>query len=113
MPYLKLKDTAIYYEVHGSGPSFLFCSVTGLDHQAWKFHQIAEFSRDHRVIVFDYRGTGKSSKTIQQYSIKMFTEDAAALLDHLDAEPAMSAVIPWAVSLRNCSLSIIRAKSRN
>jgi pimeloyl-ACP methyl ester carboxylesterase len=89
MPYLTLKDAEIYYEVHGSGPPFLFCSVTGLDHQAWKFHQISEFSRDHRVIVFDYRGTGKSSKTIQRYSIKMFSDDAAALLNHLDAEQAI------------------------
>ncbi|MDH3445980.1 MAG: alpha/beta hydrolase [Deltaproteobacteria bacterium] len=89
MPYLKLKDAEIYYETHGSGPPFLFCSVTGLDHQAWKFHQVAEFSRDHKVIIFDYRGTGKSSKTIEKYSIKMFTEDAAALLDHLDAAQAI------------------------
>ena len=89
MPTLKLPDTEIYYEVHGDGPPFLFCSVTGLDHQAWKFHQVPEFSRDHKVIVFDYRGTGKSSKTIQKYSIKMFTDDAAALLDHLNVEQAI------------------------
>jgi pimeloyl-ACP methyl ester carboxylesterase len=89
MPFLKREDAEIYYEVHGNGPPFLFCSVTGLDHQAWKFHQIPEFSRDHRVIVFDYRGTGKSSKTVQKYSIKMFTDDAAALLDCLDAEQAI------------------------
>jgi 3-oxoadipate enol-lactonase len=89
MPFLKLKDAEIYYEVHGNGPPFLFCSVTGLDHQAWKFHQIPEFSRDHRVIVFDYRGTGKSSKTVQKYSIEMFTDDAAALLDHLGVESAV------------------------
>ena len=89
MPYLRLPDAEIYYEVHGDGPPFLFCSVTGLDHQAWKFHQIAEFSRDHRVIVFDYRGTGKSSKTVQKYSMRMFTGDAAALLDHLHAEQAI------------------------
>jgi len=89
MPNFKLEDTEIYYEVHGNGAPFLFCSVTGLDHQAWKFHQISEFSRDHKVIVFDYRGTGKSSKTIQKYSIKMFTDDAAALLDHLDVEQAI------------------------
>ena len=89
MPNFKLEDTEIYYEVHGDGPPFLFCSVTGLDHQAWKFHQIPEFSRDHKVIVFDYRGTGKSSKTIQKYSVKMFTDDAAALLDHLDIEQAI------------------------
>jgi 3-oxoadipate enol-lactonase len=89
MPHLKLPDTEVYYEVHGDGPPFLFCSVTGLDHQAWKFHQVPEFSRDHKVIVFDYRGTGKSSKTIQKYSIKMFADDAAALLDHLNVEQAI------------------------
>jgi 3-oxoadipate enol-lactonase len=72
-----------------NGPTFLFCSVTGLDHQAWKVHQIPEFSRDHRVIIFDYRGTGKSSKTVQKYSVKMFTDDAAALLDHLGVEQAI------------------------
>src|SRR6266545_2899239 len=86
MPYLKLEDAEIYYEVHGDGLPFLFCSVTGLDHQAWKFHQVTEFSRDHKVIVFDYRGTGQSSKTVQKYSIKMFTDDAAALLDHRSEE---------------------------
>ena len=89
MPFLTVNDAEIYYETHGDGPAFLFCSVTGLDHQAWKFHQIPEFSRDHKVIVFDYRGTGKSSKTIQKYSVKMFTDDAAALLDHLDIEQAI------------------------
>ena len=89
MPHFQVKDGEIYYEVHGEGAPFLFCSVTGLDHQAWKFHQVAEFSCDHKIILFDYRGTGKSSKTIQKYSIKMFTADAAALLDHLNVEQAI------------------------
>jgi 3-oxoadipate enol-lactonase len=89
MPHLSLPDSEIYYETHGQGSPFLFCSVTGLDHQAWKFHQVREFSRDHRVILFDYRGTGKSSKTVQKYSIPMLTADAAALLDHLDVEDAI------------------------
>ena len=62
MPYLRLEDTEIYYEVHGDGPPFLFCSVTGLDHQAWKFHQVPEFSRDHKVIVFDYRGPASRAR---------------------------------------------------
>src|SRR5262247_2299107 len=89
MPHLKVQDTEIYYEVHGDGSPFLFCSVTGLDHQAWKFHQVREFSRDHKVIVFDYRGTGKSSKTVQKYTIETFTGDAAAILDHVGAERAI------------------------
>src|SRR4029434_5200035 len=89
MPLLKVNDAEIYYEVHGHGAPFLFCSVTGLDHQAWKFHQVRELSHDHTVIVFDYRGTGKSSKTVQKYSIKMFADDAAAILDQLDLEQAI------------------------
>lgn len=89
MPYLETKDAEIYYEVHGQGAPFLFCSVTGCDHQAWKFHQVPEFSRDHQVIVFDYRGTGKSSKTVQRYSIKMFAEDTVAILDALNVEQAI------------------------
>ena len=89
MPHLSLPDAEIYYETHGEGSPFLFCSVTGLDHQAWKFHQVREFARDHRVILFDYRGTGKSSKTVQKYSIPMFAADAAALLDHLNVEQAI------------------------
>jgi pimeloyl-ACP methyl ester carboxylesterase len=89
MPYLKLPEAEIYYEVHGDGPPFLFCSVTGLDHQAWKFHQVPEFSRDHKVILFDYRGTGKSTKTVQKYSIPIFTADTAALLGYLNADQAI------------------------
>ena len=84
MPFLDRDGSEIYYETHGDGPALLFCSVTGLDHQAWKFHQVPEFSRDHKVILFDYRGTGKSSKRIEKYSIKMFTDDAAAILAHLN-----------------------------
>ena len=89
MPYLKTQDAEIYYEVHGQGTPFLFCSVTGCDHQAWKFHQVPEFSRDHQVIVFDYRGTGKSSKPVQKYSIKLFVKDAMAILDALHVEQAI------------------------
>jgi aminoacrylate hydrolase len=89
MPFLPRDGAEIYYEIHGDGAPFLFCSVTGLDHQAWKFHQAEEFSRDHKVILFDYRGTGKSSKAIQKYSIKMFTDDAAAILNYLNVDQAI------------------------
>ena len=67
----------------------LFCSVTGLDHQAWKFHQVPEFSRDHKVVLFDYRGTGKSTKAMQKYSINMFADDAVAILNALKVQDAV------------------------
>ena len=86
MPYVDLKDAKLYYEVYGDGPPFLFISETACDGAVWKLYQVPEFSRDHRVIVFDYRGTGLSGKPSVKYTTNMFVDDIVALLDHLGAE---------------------------
>ena len=96
MAYLKLRDAEIYYEVYGEGRPFLFCSATGVDGQCWKAYQVPEFSRDHKVIIFDYRGTGRSSKTVINYSTAMFAADAAAISMHWAQSRRSSAVIPTA-----------------
>ena len=57
MPLLRVNDTELYYEVHGQGDPLLFLSETHCDGEVWKIHQVPEFSRDHRVIIMDYRGT--------------------------------------------------------
>ena len=56
MSFLQLKDTELYYEVHGRGQPIVFLSETACDGEVWKIHQVEEFSRDHRVILHDYRG---------------------------------------------------------
>ena len=60
MPFLHLKDTELYYEVHGRGQPVVFLSETACDGEVWKLYQLEEFSRDHQVILHDYRGTGRS-----------------------------------------------------
>ena len=62
MPTVKVNDVEIYYEEHGKGRPMVFLSETACDGEVWKINQIEEFSRDHRVIIHDYRGTGQSSK---------------------------------------------------
>ena len=90
MPYVKTKDGVdIYYEVSGEGAPFLFLSETACDGAVWKIYQIPEFARDHRVIIFDYRGTGLSAKPSVNYSTDMFADDAAAVMDHLGIEGAV------------------------
>jgi pimeloyl-ACP methyl ester carboxylesterase len=84
MPYVKSEDGVdIYYEAHGEGTPLLFLSETACDGEVWKLYQVPEFSRDHRVVTLDYRGTGKSGKPSTKYSTNMFAADAAAVLDHL------------------------------
>jgi pimeloyl-ACP methyl ester carboxylesterase len=89
MPFLDLKDTALYYEVHGRGQPMVFLSETACDGEIWKLYQVPEFSRDYRVILHDYRGTGRSGRPSIDYTTKMFCDDLVALMDHLQAEQAV------------------------
>ncbi|HEY7163972.1 MAG TPA: alpha/beta hydrolase [Candidatus Binatia bacterium] len=89
MPIVKRDGAEIYFEVHGRGTPLMFFSETACDGEVWKLFQVAEFSRDHMVITHDYRGTGRSTKPGRHYSTEDFVDDAVAILDHLDAGPAI------------------------
>jgi pimeloyl-ACP methyl ester carboxylesterase len=89
MPTIKVNDIDLYYEVHGQGPAMVFLSETACDGEVWKIYQVPEFSKDHRVIIHDYRGTGQSGKPSSDYTTKIFCQDLVALMDHLDAEDAI------------------------
>jgi pimeloyl-ACP methyl ester carboxylesterase len=86
MPTLQLTDAEIYYEVHGHGQPMVFLSETACDGEVWKIHQVPEFSKDHRVIIHDYRGTGRSSKPSIDYTTQIFARDVIALMDHLKVD---------------------------
>lgn len=89
MPILHLDDADISYETFGEGTPFLFCSATSTSGDVWKLCQVPEFSRDHQVIVFDQRGVGKSPARSTDFSTAQLAADAAALLEHLNAPPAI------------------------
>jgi len=89
MPTLRIKDGEIHYEVYGQGQPFIFFSETACDGEIWKLYQVPEFSKDHRVIVHDYRGTGRSSKPSIDYATRMFCDDAMAILEYLQVKDAI------------------------
>jgi pimeloyl-ACP methyl ester carboxylesterase len=89
MPLLHLDDAELHYEVHGEGPPFLFMSQTATAGGVWKPFQVPEFARDHRVITYDQRGTGRSATPARDFSTRRLAADAAALLAHLGAEGAI------------------------
>lgn len=89
MPFARNGSVEIYYGVRGHGTPILFFSETACAGDIWDAFQVPEFSRDHMVITHDYRGTGKSTRPAVQYSCEDFVDDAAAILDHLNSEPAI------------------------
>lgn len=84
MPKVHLSDIDIFYECVGHGKdTILFIHGLGSSTQDWR-NQIDFFSLNYKVIAFDIRGHGKSTKTAGPYSISLFAEDTINLLNNLN-----------------------------
>ena len=88
MPVLKRDDADIAYEVQGKGPALLLIAGTAWEGVFWKPWQVPDLARDHTVITFDLRGTGKTVLRGKDYSTDALAADAAALIAHVGAGPA-------------------------
>lgn len=87
MPIAKVNDLDLYYELHGSGDPLLLIGCTGLDHTAWD-NQVPVFAKEFQCIVYDNRGTGRSSKPDSGYSTRAMADDAAGLLSAIGVDTA-------------------------
>jgi pimeloyl-ACP methyl ester carboxylesterase len=87
MPITNVKGIELYYEVHGTGEPLLL--IMGLAHNSlsWK-KSLPAFTEHFKVIIFDNRGTGRSSKPDTPYSIEMMAEEAKAVLDAAGVDTA-------------------------
>jgi non-heme chloroperoxidase len=74
----------IYYEDHGSGSPVVLIHGWPLNGDAWEKQTAALLAAGHRVITYDRRGFGRSSKTGVGYNYDTFAADLDALLTGLD-----------------------------
>lgn len=82
MPFFTSNDIDINYIDVGSGEPLVFVCGTFTKYQSWNY-QIDYFKEKIRIIAFDNRGTGKSSRPDYPYSMEMLVEDLKNLLGHL------------------------------
>ena len=80
MTTVRSGEAEIYYEAYGDGPAILFAHGAGGNAASW-WQQVPEFRRDHRVIVFDHRGFGRSRCAPEHFAATQFEHDALAILD--------------------------------
>jgi non-heme chloroperoxidase len=74
----------IYYEDHGSGSPVVLIHGWPLNGDAWEKQTSALLATGHRVIAYDRRGFGRSSKPGIGYNYDTFAADLDALLSALD-----------------------------
>lgn len=83
MPVVLLGDLETYYEIHGAGEDVLLVPPSFWPCDTWKLSVVPELSRHYRTIIFDPRGTGRSGKPDEGYTVPQFAQDSLALLREL------------------------------
>ena len=79
MPYAKVNDINMYYEIHGEGEPLVFIPGGGNSVES-VIPRLAVYS-GYKVVAFDNRGIGHSDAPDIPYTMEMFADDLARLLD--------------------------------
>jgi len=106
MPHLWTNGVNLYYEEHGSGEPLILIMGFTVSSIGWRWN-LPAFAQEFRTIVFDNRGVGQSDKPDEPYSMAMFADDTAGVLDGLGIDQAhvfgisMGGMIAQEFTLRN------------
>ena len=76
----------LYFEDHGSGQPVVLIHGFPLNGHSWERQEAALLGAGYRVITYDRRGFGASSKPSSGYDYDTFTDDLKHLLKHLDLQ---------------------------
>jgi len=84
MAFANLSDGQLFYQWDGpdEAPVIVFSHSLGTNHDMWAA-QVEAFSKEFRLLRYDFRGQGQSSVTPGPYTIEKLAEDVLQLLDAL------------------------------
>jgi non-heme chloroperoxidase len=94
MPYVKAgtendTDIKIYYEDHGSGQPVVLIHGYPLNSDSWERQEPELLSAGYRVIRYDRRGFGNSSRPTTGFDYDTFAADLNALMEQVGLEDAV------------------------
>ncbi|HMD45540.1 MAG TPA: alpha/beta hydrolase [Acidimicrobiales bacterium] len=85
--YVTSGGERLYFEVTGQGSPLVLCHGLGGNHASW-FQQVPAFAPTHRVITWDQRGFGNSTRSTGVFGPASAVADLVAILDELSVERA-------------------------
>lgn len=88
MPQLPIRGIQLYYEDHGKGPAIIFVHGHPFNHTMWKY-QVPDFAKDHRLIMPDLRGYGRTEVTPGRVMLDEMALDILHLLEALEIDEAI------------------------
>ncbi len=89
MPFVVNDNQKIFYQVHShNGTPLVLIMGLGGTSDGWVL-QLNDFSQNHTLVTPDNRGAGRSSMPDEPYTMDIFADDLAAILDQEDIEQAI------------------------
>lgn len=80
MPIVHVNNIDLYYEIHGEGTPLVYIPGWGTEITTVSV-QIVDFARKFRVIAIDKRGTGRTDKPDEPYTIEQMADDTIGIMD--------------------------------
>ncbi|MGW0927907.1 alpha/beta fold hydrolase [Streptomyces sp. NPDC002644] len=79
----------LYYEDHGTGQPVVLIHGYPLDGHSWEKQAAALLEAGHRVVTYDRRGFGRSSRPTTGYDYDTFAADLNTVMETLDLHDAV------------------------
>ncbi|UTB32677.1 MAG: alpha/beta hydrolase [Methanobacterium sp. ERen5] len=79
--YANVNGIKMYYEIFGEGKPLMI--LWGMGGEIGSFVDKIKEIKKYKLITFDNRGTGRTDKPNEEYTIEIMAEDAISLLDEL------------------------------
>jgi 3-oxoadipate enol-lactonase len=89
MPFTRVRDLNMYYEIAGSGPQLLYISGTGGDLRGTPRVFDGPLPKSFEVLAYDQRGLGQTDKPDVPYTMVDYADDVAGLLDAVGWDKAL------------------------
>ncbi|MCH7785958.1 MAG: alpha/beta hydrolase [Chloroflexi bacterium] len=88
MPFVKVRDISIYYEIGGEGPRLLYISGTGGDLRRTPSIFDSALAEHFEILAFDQRGMGQTDKPDIPYTMADYAADTDGLMEAVGWERA-------------------------
>lgn len=92
---VQVGDIEIAYKEAGTGYPLILIMGSSSAMEMWSPRLISGLAQNNRVIIFDNRGIGSTSSSDREFSIRLFADDTAGLMDALNIKKAN--VLGWSM----------------
>jgi len=83
MPKAGVNGIQMYYEVHGAGFPLVMIHGLSANSDWWEPRMVQELSKRFTTVLLDNRGAGRTDLSDRRYTMKLFADDTAGLMDAL------------------------------